>query len=157
MARANCQLRGSCPPSLAAPYLPLDAWLCCATSLPQFTPTMFSERWSTFHWSNSPAVYSKATAAWELQTVPSRMLGNNRISVEAKRGLGSANFLYRSQYRTRRRWLTALVIACMVTLVDLAAAASVRHDIDHPELVPVANISQIVRHTAASCLNNCIH
>ena len=53
--------------------------------------------------------------------------------------------------------MTALVIACMVTLVDLAAAASVRHDIDHPELVPVANISQIVRHTAASCLNNCIH
>ena len=100
---------------------------------------------------------SKATAAWELQTMPSGMLGNNRISVEAKRGLGSANFLYRSQCRTRRRWLMALVISCMATLVHLAAAASVRHDVDHPELVPVADVSQIVRHTAASCLNKYIH
>jgi hypothetical protein len=45
----------------------------------------------------------------------------------------------------------------MVTLVDHAAAASVRHDVDHPELHPVAIFSQIARHTAASCLNNCIH
>ena len=130
----------SCLSILAVPYP-----LCLCThdpAAPRLIPTPQAHR-------QFLRLISRAATAWHLQTTPRWMLGNHCIFVEAKRGLGSANFLSRSVSHPMEIVNGTSDISHGYPCRSCSAVPAC-HDLDHPELIPMANFSQTARHTAAS-------